>query len=429
MRALRYLLFMACLPICFFSGWVLRDVIDRESETGVLAQQPLVEQRVTSVFGENDTPDRTIQNISDAQIHQREVTTGDHGDSDDRIDHFAKEIVSHIRQRQFESAYRLLLQVKLDSSLSLDKQQTLRISTVFFEQTMDIGLDQYIASGLLIRIGEEVRLLDAYSSYAQFFEVLSKTDHAPEVALSDFDALSSYYQEQISERQLQLLEGWLLERVEQNFRSRQDWVGLDQWYSLLISRAADPVDIYRKHAALQFQQGRYMESLSSLDSVSQYASWSADDERLYTSIRERIDKEDVASIQLERVGGSFIASMRLNNNIPVRLLMDTGATISALDYRFADAYNIGRSGSTIRLATASGRVEADLLSIRSAQLGEFTVSDLEFASLDLGANKRSAYHGLLGMDILGQFEFYLDQREAILYLNVGGDLSESLFGF
>ena len=421
MRTLRYLFFLSFLPVFFLSGWVLRGVVDQErNEIAPDLSPALVNQN------SDDDVSRAIGATS--KLPHRERARNANTASVESEVQFAEDIVAHFQKREFQAAYRLLLTVRFGASVVFSEADIEAIAGSFFVQIVDMGIDPYIDSELLLSIGEEVVLLDNYSPYAQLFGAIAKTDKEPEIALYDFDALDSYYQEQVSARQLGLVENWILHRAEKNFLAKQDWKGLDEWYLVLIARANDPSDLYRRQAALHFRQGRYLESLEGLDLVSQYSSWTPDDERLYEKNRERIGKESVASIQLERLGGNFVAALELNGHIPVRLLMDTGASLSALDYRFAQSYNLRTNGRKIRMSTANGPVESELLDIRSAKLGGHVVPDLAFATLDFGDTGSRGFHGLLGMDILSQFQFYLDQREAVLYLNVGGDIGSNLFG-
>jgi len=442
MKPSRHLMLGSCFALCFLSGWILRGIFDwtpvsneqlissnAKSDESIMQKNNL--PFIESLFepnAEGGIQDRSVVTAPIAREGERQgdspfVADSQRADSQSQIN----DIVRYIQQRQFQAAYALLINLR-QSDAEISAIEIEQISSNFYDQVIQIGLDNFITSDLLLSLSEEVVELSVYSPHAQFFQIVMMTDENHELALSDLDALSSYFQEQITERQLQLLENWILERVEHDLFARQDWASLNQWYALLISRAPDPSDIYRKQATLQYQQGRFIESLESLELAGRSSVWSVEDEQLYNSNRAGIEQQNVSFIQLQRHGEHYVASLKLNNRIEVKLLMDTGASLSALDYRFVQSTGINNSGSRIRLSTASGQVEADLLDIHSVQFGEYRLSNLEFASIDLGRNQ-GLYHGLLGMDILGEFEFYLDQREAILYLSSGNDLSQNVFGF
>lgn len=434
MRPIRSVTYMSCLLLCFVSGWLLRGVFDLRVQEGQRAG--------VSIFGDSESSissneagslivetESSLSNSSDLALEQLEASFDEKEVLVNSDKELSDEIVKNIQDSQFQSAFKNLLLAKADPKIAFDDHEINHIGSAFLLSVIDISLDEYIGSEFLLDLGNQVSVLDPYSPYAQFFQVVLETDRNPALALSDLDALSSYYQEQITESQLRLLEDWILNRVERNLYANQDWQSLEEWYSVLIARAVDPSEIYRRQASLQYEQERYMDSLESLDLISNYSEWSTSDESLYKKNREFIDKDNVAFIQLERLGEHYIASLRLNNRIEVKMLMDTGASISALDYQFTQTQGMRGNGDKIRLATASGQVEADLFSISSTEFGAYKIANLEFAGIDLGGSSQRQYQGLLGMDILGKFEFYLDQREAVLYLNADENINKSLFGF
>ena len=64
--------------------------------------------------------------------------------------------------------------------------------------------------------------------------------------------------------------------------------------------------------------------------------------------------------------------------------------------------------------------------IHSREESSYAIANLDVASIGLsGASGHSNYQGLLGMDVLGRYRFYLDQRQAILYLR-SGDAEQGL---
>jgi len=72
----------------------------------------------------------------------------------------------------------------------------------------------------------------------------------------------------------------------------------------------------------------------------------------------------------------------------------------------------GRSGV---FNTANGRVRAPVYVLESLSVGDWKVSNLEIGVLDLSGG--SAIDGLLGMNFLKHFQFFIDQNEALLRLS------------
>ena len=100
----------------------------------------------------------------------------------------------------------------------------------------------------------------------------------------------------------------------------------------------------------------------------------------------------------------------------VRLLIDTGASLTiftpaVLEQRGIRYLDTGRTGV---FNTANGRVQAPIYKLDSLSVGDWYVKHLEIGVLDLGS--RADVDGLLGMNFLRHFRFFIDQNEAVLRL-------------
>jgi clan AA aspartic protease (TIGR02281 family) len=127
----------------------------------------------------------------------------------------------------------------------------------------------------------------------------------------------------------------------------------------------------------------------------------------------------VAGIPLMRSGNHFLVDARVGSG-SARLLIDTGASLTiltpaALARRGDAARETGKSGI---FTTANGRVRAPIYRLDTLSIGDWQVSDLEVGVLDLGD---PAIDGLLGMNVLSRFQFFIDQNEALLRLSVTSD--------
>ena len=115
--------------------------------------------------------------------------------------------------------------------------------------------------------------------------------------------------------------------------------------------------------------------------------------------------EGVLRIPLEREGGRLLVRARLDQRQDIRLLVDTGASISALKP------NVLRGvprGPEIVIRTAGGVVRAPVVTLQSLELDQLRVESLKVAVMaleDLGEAD-----GVLGMDVLGELDLSLDQE-------------------
>jgi clan AA aspartic protease (TIGR02281 family) len=128
----------------------------------------------------------------------------------------------------------------------------------------------------------------------------------------------------------------------------------------------------------------------------------------------------VAGIPLLRSGSHFLVEARLGQTQPARLLIDTGASLTmltadTLKRRGIGAHATGKSGT---FNTANGRVRAPIYRLDSLSVGDWQVSDLEVGVLELSDAR---IDGLLGMNFLRHFQFFIDQDAALLRLSVAAE--------
>jgi predicted aspartyl protease len=117
------------------------------------------------------------------------------------------------------------------------------------------------------------------------------------------------------------------------------------------------------------------------------------------------------SIVRETEIGLFTAIALVNGNQRIKLIIDTGATVTTIDSNVL--YMIGyRPTDSIGIApveTASGIIETDLYELSEFKLFGITKSSFVVQSHDfLEYGIVSDYSGLLGMDFFEGFKFCID---------------------
>jgi clan AA aspartic protease (TIGR02281 family) len=86
---------------------------------------------------------------------------------------------------------------------------------------------------------------------------------------------------------------------------------------------------------------------------------------------------------------------------PVRLLVDTGATTTAISRARADALNARPTGERVRVHTANGVVQAEVRRLSDVRVGALRLPTLDVIVLEQPLP--DAVDGLLGMDVLARF--------------------------
>lgn len=117
------------------------------------------------------------------------------------------------------------------------------------------------------------------------------------------------------------------------------------------------------------------------------------------------------AIPLSKYGSHYVVNVTLDGT-DFRLMLDTGASYIYLDRQKASMLQI--INPNLRLQTAGGDVTAELRKASSMRVGDLELSDMEVTTAPF---QREGIDGLLGMNFLNKFAFYIDQKTNILYLN------------
>jgi clan AA aspartic protease (TIGR02281 family) len=124
-----------------------------------------------------------------------------------------------------------------------------------------------------------------------------------------------------------------------------------------------------------------------------------------------------AGIPLYRRGEHYIVEAQPAHGRSLRLLIDTGASLTILTPAVLEQPGIRYvdTGRTGVFKTANGPVQAPIYRLAALAVGDWQVTRLEVGVLDLGSG--ADIDGLLGMNFLRHFRFFIDQNEALLRLS------------
>jgi clan AA aspartic protease (TIGR02281 family) len=121
-------------------------------------------------------------------------------------------------------------------------------------------------------------------------------------------------------------------------------------------------------------------------------------------------------IALARRGNHYLVPAVINGATELALIIDTGASVTTLSKRsFARIEGTGlRYLGTQLFNTPNGITRGEVYRAASLQLGDSTLRDLDIAVLDFAT--RGDFDGLLGMNVLRNYRFNIDQDRAILHI-------------
>ncbi|MDC8830626.1 retropepsin-like aspartic protease family protein [Alteromonas gilva] len=127
-------------------------------------------------------------------------------------------------------------------------------------------------------------------------------------------------------------------------------------------------------------------------------------------------EQPLTRLALTRYGDQYIVDARILQR-PVKLLIDTGASSTAISfelYRTLKRFNAIKVMGLFDVRTAGGLIRSPLIRVQSMQLGPYELTDI--GVLVLPRDTMLNADGLLGMNVLKQFNFKLEQGSSELLL-------------
>jgi len=135
-----------------------------------------------------------------------------------------------------------------------------------------------------------------------------------------------------------------------------------------------------------------------------------------TASNKFTETESTAGVKLFKQGNHYLLDASPSGGEAIRLLIDTGASLTIMTPDALRKNNIPYkdTGEVRRFNTANGFVDAPIYQLDYLTIGEWKVNNIHIAALDLKGHTQ----GLLGMNFLQNFRFFIDQQNSLLYLSL-----------
>ncbi len=213
-------------------------------------------------------------------------------------------------------------------------------------------------------------------------------------------------------------------RTDERLSDQQSWIELLGYYEYLVAIDFTTPEFELRRALLYRrlgEQARGNELLASLRAGDDGGDpqWAATlEQHLAEADTEIAPGADLSNaIPLERRGDGYIVEVTLNDRATLKLLVDTGASMTALtreSFRGLRRQNFGLLGTRL-FNTANGYTRGDIYRTSALTLGEERLEGVNIAVLDL--RTMDDIDGLLGMNVLRQFHFEIDQSVAAMQIS------------
>ena len=392
-------------------GWLLHDAIP----TGSLAQNPapsisipapapaILPSRYFSASPQSDSPSRREQPPS--QMSEPAAPPS--------ADRFRQLLVA----QKFEVALSYY-----EQALSLDDAYQLALKPIL-EQYLMFCLEQ-CSNGVFVEVVNV--WLGTYYQDTQVLLLLAehqRLQHQPEEAASTLQLAATYAYQTEHEDAVHAAVLRLVQVTDDTLSRQESWVELLGFYEYLETIDLGTREFLLREAILYRVLGETQRSQKLLLTLQQRDNksntvWTATLEQELSRISPQLEKPDRPGhpVAVIKRGDHFLVEVTLNRMSTVKLLIDTGASLTTLSHSsFVDLpqANFNYRGSRM-FNTAGGLTRGDIYRASSIKLGEMQLNDIDIAVIDYPS--ASNVDGLLGMNVLRNYRFEIDQDDKLLHL-------------
>lgn len=290
------------------------------------------------------------------------------------------------------------------------------------EKTTDLfswtQVDQLIAGA---RYDEATRLLNTQmgnpKNAARAWLMLATIYKKQSQPIAAVDALFRYLRlemdDQKIEKSLKDIRRYLMQLKQHPASFNEDYSWLMAQFDELLKYYANDGDLHLQLAELaQKMNDNYQAQYHALMAVNDPKS-----QRTAELVLAKLNSTktpDEITIPLTRYGSQYLVNASIEG-YPARLLVDTGAALSGLSNIYTAKHpDLLKATKPIRISTAGGPRDTFLFTVSTMNVESLVFNQHILTQLPMDNAK--SFDGLLGIDILGRFDFFIDQNAAILHL-------------
>lgn len=293
---------------------------------------------------------------------------------------------------------------------ALDKQ-LLRYADMLYEKR---DSDKKVAAKLKDLIGVNTtdkhlleRLYQVYVDEKQYLEAT--------YVLADLKRLAQFSDEYIK------IETLIKQTVDANINYLQTGKKqreLEEFLELVVNMFPADYEFKWRQAKYYYNSHQYDKASFLLEELRYVSEYTEQVEKLSDNIKYRVEHNDDDGIVVALIkrGESYFVKGMVNDYEPVKLLIDTGASMTTITPELA--YSLGISEQDFQqfatFNTANGQISAPIIQLSNLRIGRYKVDNLPVGILSLTSDAQ--FQGLLGMNFLKHFKFFIDQKNMTLEL-------------
>lgn len=295
---------------------------------------------------------------------------------------------------------------KLDTTFNEIKRYWLQQTKALIQQSSFIDAELSINAFLEVQRDDVDFLYQQVSLYLQQQLIELAIKHAYEVQYHVFD--------EVHKQKVFLYARDFAQQQADTLANKSLWLELSELVQETLVLDPDNLNLLWLLIRALYELGELERAKDSIEILIEHPNYQVKARDLLAKIDATLNAPE--SISLKRQGEHFIVDATINAQVNVSLLLDTGASISLLSERAFDElmqYSEATYLRDIQMNTAGGAIIASLYQVDEVNIQGNVVNDFVFAVSDFASDHND---GLLGMNFLKQFDFYIDQDNSELTL-------------
>ncbi len=326
-----------------------------------------------------------------------------------------KDVFSDFQMLLADDQYQKALQVYDSARASNNEASSGRYRTLILNHTHHlIRTGQHQRAQRLLRLYLEIddRDVEGLMMLAQNYH--HQKNHEMQIKTLYDARVNAYRTEQLVEIERQIRTA--VDSYTKQLTYQDNQQHLLELYQLLITVEPSYSPYFLRLAEIQAALKRYDEAMQSLNVIIYDVNLADKAAKLLHEIEQNRTRVDEI-VPLKRRGAHFLIDAQVNATGPVTLLLDTGASLTAIKPSALQKLGITLydADQIVTLNTANGNVEVPVITLSALALGGQTVEQVKVAVLELDGSPE--IDGLLGMNVLKSYEFFIDQDKNLLLLS------------
>ena len=206
-----------------------------------------------------------------------------------------------------------------------------------------------------------------------------------------------------------------VEKVDEVLGNKQKYAELVSIYRQLTTLEAENTFYYLRLSYWQLQAGQPSAASQSLLGARNDIELETEVAQLLAAVNLYEEYGAHIDIPLSAVGEHYLVPVTIGNTETLQLMLDTGASKTVVKQSILDTNRsiVTEMLSELLMNTANGQVVGHSAKVSDVKIGALNLSSLNIVLMEL---PNFEYDGLLGMNVLSQFDFTIDQENSILKL-------------